>query len=214
MWRWASTTNHRRLCWLHCHNLDIWVLLFQVLSRSRDCTTSSYTSYKDVNLSICRIPNLWTGCLVMNGWVGWVFKLLQNVRVWNGISNLFRFTNSPIHPLGRICQHNFCSKGSEQYSPLHRHTRRHGQDQLVPLGSCNKGQCNACIPRGWLHQRRLPWRDETLFFRVLNHGIPDTILDRVAWTHGLHFGSNCGHIPFGDSVQVHHGGVSDQIRYL
>lgn len=56
--------------------------------------------------------------------------------------------------LAPLCEHQLRPQCPEQHPPLNAHGVRHGQHQLVALGSSNKRKPNTCVATGRLNLRK------------------------------------------------------------
>mmetsp|Transcript_5467 Transcript_5467/g.16573 ORF Transcript_5467/g.16573 Transcript_5467/m.16573 type:complete len:276 (-) Transcript_5467:179-1006(-) len=146
--------------------------------------------------------------------VAWVLELLEHVSVLRRGSNLLGLLHRALHALGRVRQHQLGTESLEKNPPLHRHGRRHGQHELVPERSSDERQPNPRVPRGGLHQSRLPCRDLPLVLRLRDHVIRDPILDRVARVHALHLHRNRPTASLAHLVQENHGSLPNEFGHV
>ena len=64
----------------------VWLdyVLLRAASYTTDCSSSAYTTYKNIYFPIGISPYLFASCTLMNRWVRWVIKLLWYIR--NGLA--------------------------------------------------------------------------------------------------------------------------------
>lgn len=117
-----------------------------------------------------------------------------------------------LHALGGVCEHQARPKGLQQDAPLEGHAGRHGQHEVVAAGSSDKGEPDARVAAGGLDERGGARCDEPLCFCVEDHLHSDAVLDALAGcVEGLELGGDTGAAAIGDGVEVHQGGVADEV---
>mmetsp|Transcript_5939 Transcript_5939/g.14424 ORF Transcript_5939/g.14424 Transcript_5939/m.14424 type:complete len:281 (-) Transcript_5939:438-1280(-) len=142
---------------LHSDHLDVGVLLLEVLPGARDGAAGADAGDKVVDLPAGALPDLGARGRIVDGGVGGVLKLLQDVRVRGRGRDLLRLHHGALHPLGGICEDQVSSKSAEQDAALQRHRGRHGEHKLVSLGRSDESKGDARVAARGLNERGLPW---------------------------------------------------------
>ena len=147
--------------------------MLQKLSHAGNGAASAHSRHKNIHFAV---PDLRTGCGLMNLRIGRVHELSWNKASGDFSGELLRLGDSALHPLDALCQHQLRSISLHQLPPFHRHGFRHGDDQPVTLGRGHRSQANAGIAAGRLDDdRALP--QKAFFLCVLDHRLSDSILD-------------------------------------
>ncbi|CQR22230.1 Uncharacterised protein [Yersinia enterocolitica] len=154
---------------------------FNVTADTGQSTAGTNTCDKDIHFTIGVFPDFWASGLFVNFRVCWVTELLQdNIAIWVGGLNFFRFGYRPFHPLSTFGQHQIGTQCFEQFTALNTHGFRHGQGQFITARGCNKCQCDAGIATGRFYQFFVCGQNATIF-GVPNHIGTDTAFNTETW---------------------------------
>ena len=96
-----SATDHRGLFGLDGYGLEIWIEFLDVSCDTRDRSPSSNTRDDRVDITGRVGPDLRPGRAFVNGWIGWVFKLLRHPTEAVGSDQFVGFGDRSSHPFGR-----------------------------------------------------------------------------------------------------------------
>ena len=127
----------------------------EVLSGAGDGAAGADASNEVVNLAVGALPDLGAGGGVVDGGVGGVLKLLEDVRVGGGGRDLLGLHDGSLHALGGVRQDEVGAEGAQQDAALEGHGGRHGEDELVALGGGHEGEGDAGVSARGLHEGRL-----------------------------------------------------------
>ena len=130
----AALTENRRVLGLHRHDFHRRILLLDVLPHTGDGAAGTHAGHEDVHFAAGVRPNFRAGGGAVGGRVGGVDKLAGDEAVGNLLSQLLRFGDGPLHPLGPFSQHQLRTVGPHQLPALHAHGFRHGDDEAVATG--------------------------------------------------------------------------------
>ena len=169
-----SFGKNRGSCRFYCYDLNIRVLLFQVFSCSCKCSACADTSYEDVYLSVCILPNLRTCSSFMCSRVCRIYKLSRDIAVRDFFSKFICFGDCTFHSLGSFCQNQFCAICFQNISTLNTHGLRHGKDDSVSFRCCDRCKTDTCVSGCWLDDYRFFFKD-SLCFSVLDHRFGDSV---------------------------------------
>ena len=125
------TVQNGRRGGLDSDDLDIGILLLQILADTRNGTTSAHTSYEDVDLTICVVPNLDTRGSIVLGRVGRILKLLEDNAAWDRVAQLLSSTDSTSHSVLATGQAHLSAIGLHQIATLHAHGLGHGENEVI-----------------------------------------------------------------------------------
>ena len=142
-----SFGKNRGSCRFYCYDLNIRVLLFQVFSCSCKCSACADTSYEDVYLSVCILPNLRTCSSFMCSRVCRIYKLSRDVAVWNFFCKFICFCDSTLHSFCTFCQNQFSTISFQDVSTFNAHSLWHGKNDSVAFGCRDRSKTNTCISR-------------------------------------------------------------------
>ena len=173
-----SLRKHRGPCRFHSDHLDLRLLTLKILADTRQGSACADSCHKEVNLSICVIPDLRAGCCSVCSRVCRIRELPRNVASRNLLCKLIRLRNGTLHSFRAFCQDNLRSISLQDISSLDTHRLRHGEDDSVPLCRCDRSQPDPGIAGGRLDDDR-PLLQQSLLLGILNHRLCDTILDRA-----------------------------------
>lgn len=85
----------------------------------------------------------------------WVLELLEHVGIGSLLHDFFSLLHSALHSLRGVREDELSTEGPQQDTSLQTHGCRHGEDELVTLGSGNESQTNTRVSTGWLHKDTL-----------------------------------------------------------
>ena len=171
-----SLGKYRGSCRLYCHDLNIRVLFFQILTGSCKSSACADTGYKDIYLSVCVIPDLRTCSCFVCSRVCRVYKLSRNIAVRNLLCKLICFGDSTFHSLGSFCQNQFCTVCLKNVSTFNTHGLRHGKDDSISLRCCDGGKADTCISGGRLNDDR-SFLENSPCLSILDHCFGNSVLD-------------------------------------
>jgi hypothetical protein len=99
--------------------------------------------------------------------------------------------DGPANAPGAGCKHQLGSQMPQQFLALDAHGLRHGEAQPVSAGCTDKGQSDAGVAAGGLHDQGVgPQR--SVFFRIVDHGCGDAVLDAAQGIEKFKFGDDLG----------------------
>ncbi len=84
----------------------------------------------------------------VDGRVGGVVELLQNVAVGRLVQDLLGLGDGALHAVGSGREHDLRAVGQQRNAPLQAHGLRHGEDNFVALYRGHKGQRDAGVAAG------------------------------------------------------------------
>ena len=184
-----SLGKYRRSCRLNSYNLHVRVLALQILTCTCDRSACTNTSYEDVYLSVCVIPDLRTCSRCMCLRVGRVLKLSWDKASRDLLGKLFCLGNGTFHSLGSVCQNYLCAVCFQDVSSLNTHGLRHGKDCLISLGSCDGCKSDSCITGCWFDDGCARFQNASLLC-ILDHCLTDSVLNTSCRVKILKLGKN------------------------
>ena len=174
MWTSLAFRKNRGSCRLYCHDLDIWILLFQISTDTCQCSACTNTCYEDVYFSVCVFPDLRTcGCSVCRR-VCRIYKLSRDIAVRDFFCQLLCFCDGTFHTLCTFCQYQFCTICFQDVSSFNTHRVRHGQDNAVSFCCCDGCQSDAGISGGRLDDNRTFFQ-KSFVLSVFDHALCNTV---------------------------------------
>ena len=136
---------------LNSNNLYIFILRLQILSNACHRTTSSYSSYKVINLSISVFPDLRTSSIPVSCRVRWIYKLSWDIAVLCLSCNLLSLSDSSLHALCSFGQNKLRAVCLHKLSSLYRHSLRHNYYSFIALSCSYSSEPNTGITRSWFY---------------------------------------------------------------
>ena len=136
-----SFCEDRRSCRLDGDNLNIRIFLFQIFSGSGKCSACTYTGKEGVYLSVCILPDLRAGSLIMCLGICRVVKLSGKEGTRRICHNFLCLGNSACHTLASVGKHQLRAVSLQNVPALHTHGFRHGKNQLIAL--CRRNGCKS-----------------------------------------------------------------------
>ena len=143
-----------------------------------------------------------------------IFKLLRDDGTGRLRDNLLCAGDRPLHALRRRRQHQFDAKQGKHLAALDRHAVRHDDHQPVTARGCHKGERNARVSGGRLHQNGACGIDLAGRLERVDHRHANAILDTRDRVEKLELGEEVGlDATLGcQPVQAHQRRVADRIR--
>ena len=171
-----SLGEDRRIRRFESHDFDSGVLRLQILASAGQGPAGADACDKDIHLPVGVVPDLGTcGGLVDRG-VGGVHKLSGDEAAGNLRRQFLCLRDGALHSLRSLCEHDLCAVGFQDVPALHAHRLGHCQNDPVALGGGNGGEADARVAGGRLNDHRTLFQ-ESLLFRVFDHGLGDPVLD-------------------------------------
>ena len=161
---------------LNCNDLHVWVLALQVLTCSCDSSACTNTSYEDIYLTVCIIPDLRASCCCMCLRVSRVLELSWDKASRNLFCKFFCLGNGSLHSFSSVCKNYFCSICFQDISSLNTHGLRHGKDCLISLGSCDCCKSDSCVS-GCRLDDSCAWFQHASLLCILDHCLTDSVLN-------------------------------------
>ena len=141
--------------------------------------------------------------------VGWIGELLQqHVAVGICGCHLLRGADGTAHAHAPFGEHQLGPVGREQLAPLQAHGFRHGEGERNALGRRHKGQGDARVAAGGLHQL-LARPQQALLLCLPDHGRPNAALHRKGGVPALDLGQHPGPASLGYPVELHQRGFAN-----
>ena len=166
------------------------------------------------DLAVGVVPDLGAGGLHVNGRVGRVVELLQDVAVRRLRKNFLGLGDGALHAVGAGREHNLRAEGQQRNAPLEAHGLRHGEDDFVALDRGHKSQRDAGVAAGGLNEHGLAGGDLAGLLGGVDHGKADAVLHARSGVLAFQFDDDgCGQSG-GHTVQPHQGGVANEFSYI
>jgi hypothetical protein len=105
----------------------------------------------------------------VDGRVGGVVELLEDVAVGRLGQNLVGFGDGALHAVGTRGEDDFGAEGKQGDTALKAHGFRHGEDELVALDCGDEGQGDAGVAAGGFNEHGLAGRDLAGLFGGVDH---------------------------------------------
>ena len=205
----AQHRGGRRLNRNHFH---VRVLLLQILAHAGDRSARADARHKEIHSAVGILPDFRAGARLMHSRVRRVHKLPRNKAVRNFRRQLVRLGNRALHALRAFAEHQLRAVGLHQLAALDAHRLRHHNDDAVAACRRDGRQADARVAGGRLDDdaARL---ERALSFRIVNHALRNTILDRTGGIEILQLGQNmCVQVfLLLDVGQLQQRGMADQL---
>ena len=181
---------YRAWCRFNCYDLDVRILWLEVFANTCKCTACTNTSYKDVNLSVCLIPDFRTCCLSVSFSVCRVYELTEDYWSFNLLVEFVCLCNGTLHALCAFCENEVCTVCWEKCSSFNAHCIRKCKDSLVTLSCCYCCKTDTSVT-ACRFDNCCSWLEDALLFSVFNHCECDCIVvefenrcssDKFEWT--------------------------------
>ena len=143
--RWCSR--------LYCYNLNIRILLLQIFTDTCYSSACTNTCYKDINLSVCIIPDLRSCCLSVCFRVCRIYELTCNEAVRDLLRELLCLCDRTLHTLCTFSQNDLCAVCFDDISSFNAHGLRHNDDCLITLCCSDRCKTDTCISGCRLNDR-------------------------------------------------------------
>ena len=98
MGTWGSSTQYGATRWLNGKGLKAGFALLEHFTAAGDGAAGAHTSHQRIDAALGVVPKFFRRCGRVNGWVGAVGKLLQQVGIGQLISEFPRPRNRALHP--------------------------------------------------------------------------------------------------------------------
>ena len=144
----------------------------------------------------------------MDAGVGWVFELVGHKRPRILRDDGVGFFDGPSHTLWTGGEHQLRPQMTQQFLALDTHGLRHGQAKPVTPGRTDKSQRDAGIAAGGLHDQGVR-SDQPFFFRIVDHGGADAVLDAAQRVEKFQFGKDLGMKIAAGAIQSDQGCFAD-----
>ena len=187
----ASLTcaEHRTRRRFYRNDLHILFALFQIFSDSAQCSAGPDAGDKEVHFTVGIFPDLRTcRCIVRSG-IGGVHKLSRNKGPFCLLCELLRLLDRTFHSFRSFRQDNLCAVCLQDVPSLHAHGLRHRQNDPVSFSCSNGCKADPGIAAGRFDDHRAFFQ-KSLLFRVLDHGLCDTVLHGTSRIEILQFCEN------------------------
>ena len=150
-------------------------LRLDVVGHAGDGAARAHAGDENVHLAVGVVPDLGAGGGQVNGRVGRVVELLQDVAVGRLFQDLVGLGDGALHAVGAGGEHDLRAVGEQRHAPLQAHGLRHGEDDLVALDRGHKRQRDAGVAAGGLNQHGLAGRDFAGLLGGVDHGEADAV---------------------------------------
>ncbi len=210
----VAAGKHRAVGGFNRNDLHLRLAGFQNLTGAGDRAARADAGNENVDRPVGIVPDFFCRRLAVNIRIGGVFELLRYDGVGQRRSQFLRLGDCALHALRAFGQHQFGTEQGEHFAAFDRHGFRHGQDQLVALGGGSKGERDAGIAGGRLHQRCLAGGDLALRFQRFDHGNTDAVLHGGNGVEKFQLGEQVGldALFFRQLVQPHDRRIADCFR--
>ena len=129
-------------------------------------------------------------------------------------ASCFGHRNRALHALGTGGEDEFRAEGAQQHAALLAHGVGHGDDQAIAFDRGDEGQPDAGIAAGRLDQHGLAGLDLACLLGLFDHADADAVFDARAGIESFELGGDLRLAAFGHFVEIHQGGVADQLGYI
>ena len=146
----SSAGENRRGIRLCTNDLHIGVFLLQIFADAAQSSAGADTGNEHINLTVCILPDLRTGCLIMRLGICRVIKLSEDDRAGYGGLELFSLGDGALHALCALCQNQLRAIGLKKRAALHAHGVRKRQDGMIALGRSHRSQSDTGVAAGGL----------------------------------------------------------------
>ena len=135
------------MAWLNGDRGDgLALCVLDVTRDTGDGATGANACDEDIDRSIAVIPDLRTGGLLVDLWVGGILELARHeVLARIAICNFLGLGDRTRHAFSGFRENQFGAKDGHHTTTFDRHRFRHGEDQLVTPSCRREGKGNPCI---------------------------------------------------------------------
>src|SRR6202162_6094939 len=214
VWSWLSPGKDRAVRRLHGHGLERRLLRLYVFGNASDGSAGAYARDQKIDTPVGVIPNLGPRGLKVNLRIRRIVKLLQHVGVWSRGKQFLGFQNCSLHSPRTRRQNDFRAKSKQQHAPLQAHRLGHGEDKLVSLHGCYKGESDSGVAAGRLDQNGFPGLNPPGTLGIGNHAHADAVFYTCHGILALQFRRDLGNRALRNPVQPHQRRAADQFRYI
>ncbi len=160
-----------------------------------------------IDVAVGVAPDFLGSCRFMNVGIGGIVELRGDDGVGILLMELGAFADGAGHAFGAGGKHKVGSQDAKQPAAFNGHRFRHGEGELIPLGSADEGERDAGVARGRFVDVGFLVNLPRLF-ACLDHGDADAVLDRAEGIEEFALGEH-GRAAFGDdAVDFDEGGVA------
>ena len=150
----------------------------------------------------------------VDGRVGGVVELLQDVAVGRLLQDLVSLGDRALHAVGAGGEDDFRAVGEQRHAALQAHGFGHGEEEPVALDCGHKRQRDAGVAAGGLNEHGFAGADFAPSFRVFDHGKADAVLDARRGVLAFQLGDYGSRKPGCHTVQPHQRSTADQFSYI
>ena len=208
--RVRTALQHLRLDGHHRNHFDFRITLLEHLTDAGHRAAGSDACYNGVDFSAGVAPDFFSRRLAVDLRIGRIVELLGAPSARRLGFDLLGDPQRLREAFRPRSEDKLCAESLQQFPALDGERVRHDQDALVAFRCGDERQADAGVATGGFDDRVLAGFDLAAFFRVVDHGNGDAVLDRGEWVEGFEFDDHL-RPPAEDAMQSDHGRVADQL---
>ena len=184
------------------------------LRHAGDGAAGAHAADENVHFAVGIVPDLRAGGGVVDGRVGGVVELLQDVAVGRLGQDLIGLGDGALHAVGAGGEHDLRAEGQQQHAALQAHGLRHGEDQPVALDRGHKGQRDAGVAAGGLDEHGLAGLDLARLLGGIDHREADAVFHAADGVLAFQLDYDGGGQSGRYAIQPYQRGAANDFSYI